>query len=137
MPITVQPVAPVGLAYPVPFLGDTDATLAIDINLTELTAAELDANGVLKPGIPLRKDGHLLANAGDVVYGVTYEALKVAPSNSATDVAAAGTNGVVQAAVVIRGALKQHVAEDVLGRPFTALELAGFTQPGCHVALVG
>lgn len=57
------------------------------------------------------------------LFGVTVEATKVAASNAAADIAAAGVQAIVVATIaqVLRAA-----AEDNLGRPYTATEVAGF-----------
>jgi hypothetical protein len=72
-----------------PWIGDVDGSIAIVIPIGALTVAEVDANGYLKPGVPFTRAGALVA-AG-AVYGVTIEPIKVANTNSAADLTAAGS----------------------------------------------
>ncbi len=47
--------------YANPFVGPVGPTVAIDVNIANLTAYEVDAKGTIKPGIPLTRAGALLA----------------------------------------------------------------------------
>lgn len=48
-------------SYPSPFVGPVNHTVAIDVNIANLTAFEVDAKGTLKPGVPLTAAGAKLA----------------------------------------------------------------------------
>lgn len=50
-----------GDSYPNPFLGPINHTVAIDVNIANLTSDEVDSYGALKPGVPLTAAGALLA----------------------------------------------------------------------------
>jgi hypothetical protein len=224
MPITItQPSAAVGSVYASPFRGKVDFTAIVPCDLTFLTSREVDSDGVLKPGVPLKSNGALvggpaatqayrgtgngtltglaaaaaaaddtytltvilaaanggtfrvvsnrrgvLANAvvatpyvdaeiggftindgatdfivGDeftivvaspAVFGVTIEPLQLAASNSQADLDAAGTPWI---AVGTIGQVNKNVMEDNLGAALTAAEVAGFSEAGCLVKLLG
>jgi hypothetical protein len=87
-----------GYLYPSPFRGPTDHTLQIDVDANAFSTAEVDTDGILKPGVPIASDGTLVG-AAQKVYGVTIATI---------------------------GQVSQDVVEDVLGRVLTADEIAGF-----------
>lgn len=123
MPIRVVPLTgDIVRDYESPFLGPVDHTVGIQIDLSALTDDEIDAKGYLKPGIPFQKDGTLVG-AGDRLFGVTVEEVKVADDNEAGTIAALTTQEV---AVGTEGTIVQDVAEDMLGRAYTADEVTAF-----------
>lgn len=132
MPIKVSKSGDAGLVYESPFVGPVNHTVAIEVDLSALTDDEIDAKGYLKPAIPLTKDGALLAT-GDFVYGVTVEEVKVAADNAAGTIAALGTQ---QIAVALICAVNEDLAEDILGRAYTADEIAGFDLAGSKCVLI-
>jgi hypothetical protein len=99
-----------------------DHQVGILVDLSGLTTDEIDAKGYLKPGIPFTREGTL----GGDVFGVSIEEIKVAENNS--DIASLGT---VEVAVATICQVNQSVAEDILGRPYTAAEIAGFAGSSC------
>lgn len=117
---------------PPPFVGPVNHTVPIQVDITQFTAKEIDDNGYLKPGVPLTKAGAMLV-ATNFVFGVTVDYKKVAPSNSATDIAAAGNQDVP---VVTICQVNQDVAEDILERAYTAAEIAGFDLAGSKCVLL-
>lgn len=134
MPLQRRDTVNAGEVYPLPFVGPHDHTAAIAVAITALTSAEIDADGYLKPGVPLNDAGALIAAAsGNYVYGVTIEPIKVADGNTAADIAAAGTQDV---ALAVIGMVNRAVAEDILGRAYTADEVAGFTTAGSLLRLL-
>lgn len=112
-----------GTDYGSPFVGPVNYTLGINVTLSGMTTAEVDANGVLKPGVPLQRAGTLVSGATQSIFGCVAEATKVAASNSGTDLTAAGTKEI---AVVLQGAINRDILEDILGRTLTANEIAAF-----------
>lgn len=132
MPMRVTPTATAGEVHANPFVGPTDHPATVRVTPGNFTAAEVDAKGYMKPGVPLAKDGTPVTPyaAGppevpaDYVYGVVLEAVKVADSNSAADLGAAGAVDVV---VAVIGAVNRAIVEDNLGRALTAAEVDGFT----------
>lgn len=108
--------------YGSPFVGPVDYAYAIQVDLSALTADEIDAFGFLKPGVPLTAAGALVGT-GDKLHGVTVEAMKVAADNQTATIAALGT---IDVPVVVIGMVNRDIAEDILGRAYTADEVAGF-----------
>lgn len=113
------------------FVGPIDHTVAVPVNLSLLTNKEIDANGYLKPYIPLTKAGALVT-AGSV-FGVTVEHVKVAVDNAAATIAALGTEDVAVATIC---QVNRAYAEDVLDRVYTAAELAGMAPGASGVVLL-
>lgn len=105
------------------FVGPVDHTDSVRVDISNLSTDEVDADGYLKPGVPLDKDGALVADdgAGNVnpVHGVTVEPVKVGDGNTSL-------SGTYDVAVATIGQLIQSVAEENLGRDYTAAELTGF-----------
>ena len=127
MPITKATLREGGTAYATAglFVGPVDHTEAITVDVSSLTNAEVDAKGFLKPGTPLTAAGALLDD-GDAVYGVVIEPVKVHTSN-------AGLGSVtddVPVTVAKIGQVNRDIAEDNLGRAYSADELAGFAASG-------
>jgi hypothetical protein len=132
MPVRVNAAVTVGGgSVENPFIGPVQRTVAIAVPLSGLTSAEVDANGYIKPGVPLLRTGALVT-AG-AVWGVTVEATKVANSNSGADLAAGGSPEV---AVAVDGAVNRAIMEDNLGRVLTAAEIAGFALAGSTIRLI-
>lgn len=135
MPIRFNPAsATAGELYGNPFVGPLGHTAQIAVDLNSLTDDEIDAQGYLKPGIPLSKVGALVG-AGVAVFGVTIEPLKVAADNEAATIAA--LSGAAQVAVGTIGQVNRDVIEDNLGRALTADEVAGFAVAGSTIKLLG
>src|SRR6187549_4102790 len=68
--------------------------ISIPVDLTQFTNKEIDADGYLKPGIPLARTGILVAGSPAFVYGVTSEHRKVADDNETATIAALGTEDI-------------------------------------------
>lgn len=114
------------------FLGPIDHTVAVPVDLTQFTNKEIDADGYLKPGIPLTRLGAMVAGSPAFVYGVTVEHRKVAEDNASATIAALGTEDI---AVALDAHVVRHIGEDILDRAYTANEIAGFDRAGskCHL----
>jgi hypothetical protein len=106
-------------------------TAHVKVDVSALTTAEVDTYGYIKPGVPLLQTG-LLVTAG-YVFGVTIEPIKIAASNSSTDLGAA-TDCFVAVATIAQ--VSQDIIEDNLGRALTTAELAGFDLAGSKIALI-
>ncbi len=123
-----------GLSHGNPFVGVVNHTAQLKPDVSALTAAEIDANGYLKPGVPFQVSGLLVSAAAQVVWGVTVEATKVAASNSAADLAAVTVDPFV--AVATAGQVNQDIIEDTLGRALSANELSAFAAAGSLIRLL-
>ena len=110
-------------------------TVAIPVDLTQFTDKEIDADGNLKPGIPLTRAGLMLdGTVGEFVYGVTVESFKVAADNATLTIA--DLSDAFDVPVSLLCAVVRDIAEDVLDRAYTADELAGFDAAGSKCILV-
>lgn len=116
--------------YANPFVGPIDHTTHVTVDISELTSAEVDADGYLKPGVPLKPDGTLAdGTAGERAY-LTVEAAKVHTSNSGL----ASVTADVPVAVATVCQLNQAIGEDILGRAYTANEIAALRNGAIVVA---
>jgi hypothetical protein len=120
-----------GYVYPSPFLGPTDHTVMISVAASIFATGEVDADGVLKPGVPIAANGTLVTGV-EPVFGVTIGMQKIATTNATADLSAAGT---VRITIAVIGVVLLDVLTDVLERSLTATELAGFELAGCHLVL--
>lgn len=134
MPMSARVRTVAGQGYGRPFRGPVDHTAQIAVNVTALTVAEVDADGYIKPGVVLQKNGTLITAAAQIAYGVVPEPIKVANSNSAPDLAAA--SAAFQLAVGVIGMVNRAIMEDNLGRVLTANEIAGFDLAGSTLKLL-
>lgn len=129
MPIQITSTAG-GTAYASPFVGEVDKTLHVKADLSQFTTDEVDAFGQLKPGVPLTSGGILVA-VNNAVYGVTVEAVKlplavVPPTN--TSLGSETADCLVAVATHVN--VNRDIAEDNLGRAYSAAEIAGFAYAG-------
>lgn len=101
-----------------------DKTKEILLDVSGLTDDEVDEKGYVKPGVPLTAGG-VLVGVGAKVEGVTIEPIKIptADDNVAGTLAAATDFLII---VGTHNTVNRDVAEDYLGRAYTADEIAGF-----------
>jgi hypothetical protein len=125
-----------GATYTSPFIQTHRSPDQIPVDVTAFTSAEVTADGSVKPGVPIRKvagsNGTLITAAAQIVAGVTVELTKVAASNSAADLTAAG---VVQLVIGREGMVSRQLIEEMLGRVLNANEIAGFGLAGSQIIL--
>lgn len=129
MPMSIKKTAG-GAAHAPVFVGEIQGTDAVKVDISTLSTNEIDAKGYLKPGVPFSKAG-VLVGSGVAVWGVTIEAIKVADGNASGDL-----SGATDCFVAVGfGLVNRDIAEDVLGRAYTADEIAGFALAGSNCAL--
>lgn len=135
MPIMIKSLATEGATYGAPFVGKALATDAVVLDISDLTTAEVDADNMVKPGLPLDKSGNTVGS-GVAVYGVVLEAtpLKHA-TDPATDASLAADTGTMQIVVGTHGVVNRDAIEDNLGRALTSDEIAGFALAGSNLHL--
>lgn len=130
MPLRIENTAG-GLAHAPVFVGEIRGSDSVVLDISDLTTKEVDADGYLKPGVPLSKAGDLVGN-GVAVWGVTIEPIKIPHATiPPTDVSLAADTGTCPV-VVGFGLVNRDVAEDNLGRAYTADEIAGFDLAGSN-----
>lgn len=137
MPIKITSFSGSGQSYSSPFTGPIDHTAAIPILLTNFTSAEVDANGYLKPGVPIKyaaadTQGLPISATSQFVYGCVVEATKVADGNTSGQL----TGKVVLVAVATKAQVRRAILEDILGRVLSANEIAAFDAAGSQTRLV-
>lgn len=118
-----------GTSYANPLVGGVDHVDHVKLDVSGMTTAEVDADGYLKPGVPLTKAGILVASG--FVYGITFEAVKIADNNAGL---ASDTSDPLIAVAVV-GLVNRDIVEDNLGRVLAAAEIAGFDAAGSKLAL--
>ena len=133
MPLRRADLGEGGKTFPSPWRGRIDHVHQMRVNIAALTAKEVDPNGFLKPGIPLNNANPATLVTSGAVFGCTIEPLKVAKSNSTADLTAAG---VQELTVGTFGQLTRALVEDILDRPLTAPEVAGFAAAGSTLKLL-
>jgi hypothetical protein len=122
-----------GASHGNPFVGPIVSTAVVKVDVSDMSAYEVDANGYLKPGVPLKQDGNLVGSAA-FVFGVTVEAVKIATGNTDAILDAITVDPFVTVATICQ--VSQDIIEDTLGRALTADELAGFDVAGSKVSLI-
>lgn len=130
MPMSVKDLGVEGEVYANPVIGKADHTAPVLVDVSALTAAEVDEDGYLIPGVVLKRNGTVIAApvaAATPGYGIVHEAVKVADSNVAGVLAVADN---VTVAVVTIGQVNRAIIEDNLARALNANELAAFDQAG-------
>ena len=115
------------------FLGPVNHEYQLLVDLSSLTSREIDALGYLKPGVPFTRAGVLVGASPAFVFGVTFEAIKVAEDNAAPTIAALADQWV---GVGLIGAVIQDAAKFNLGADYSANEIAGFDRAGSKIVLL-
>jgi len=133
MPLRAKSLASGGDVYGYPFVGPINHTGTVRVDVSALTSDEIDENGYLVPGVPLKVDGTLVSGTGEVIYGVVIEAIKVAEGNAAGDIAAGVDQDV---ALALIGVVNRDIVEDNLGRVLSADEIAAFAAAGSSMRLL-
>jgi hypothetical protein len=119
--------------YGHPFIGDVLGLQQVVVDISELTIAEVDADGFLKPGVAFKKDGTLAdGTGGEFIYAVNPEPQKIV-AYVPTDVLLAADTATIPVGMGTIGEINRDVAEDNLGRAYTANELAAFNAAGSMI----
>lgn len=135
MPFRVQATATEAAGYGHPFVGPVHHTDTVFLDISDLTTAEVDPDGYVKPGLPLAKDGSTVGS-GVFVYGVTIEPIKLVHATlPPTDVSLAADTATMAIVVGTHGVVNRDICEDNLGRALTADEIAGFALAGSTLHL--
>jgi|SRR5262245_26174054 len=136
MPLKVSPTAGTAV-YHSPMVGPVGFVKHVKVDLSVLTTAEVDVDGVLKPGTLLTESGGLavlVTTAAAVIFCV-HEATKLAVTTPVTSATLAAETGDHLIAVAVSGVINRDAAEDNLGRSYTANEIASFPLAGTLLAL--
>jgi hypothetical protein len=118
-----------GAPYGNPIVGQPLGMTQIKLDVSTLSTNEVDANGYLKPGVPLKVNGALVSGTTQVIYGITVEAQKILTGN--TTLGSETFDPLVTVCTI--GLVNFDVVEDNLGRALSANEIAAFAAAGCHL----
>jgi hypothetical protein len=119
-------------AYANPLLGPINHVDHVKLDVSAMTTAEVDANGYLKPGVPLTQGG-ILVGVGAAVYGITFEPIKLPGRTNNANLGTDTSDPLI--AVVTHGLVNRDIGEDNLGRAYNANEIAGFAAAGSTLKL--
>jgi len=119
--------------YGHPIVGEAGGLLEIVVDISELTIAEVDADGFLKPGVMFKSDGTQPDGSG-FVYGVNPEPIKIV-DYVPTDVLLAADTATIPVGCVTSGILNRDIIEDNLGRSLTGNEVTALGTAGSHFTL--
>lgn len=129
MPLSVTTTAG-GTVHPSPFIGPINHTVQLLVDISTLSADEVDASGYIRPGTILQQTGAAISAPAQIAYGCVVEATKVA-----TGVAGLATEPDVEVGVALYCVLNRDIMEDSMGRVLSADELAAIDVAGSHVAI--
>lgn len=124
-PISSKTIAEESDRYGFPFIGDISERLSERLDISELHDTDfVDSDGYLIPGTPFRLNGSQnlvpIDGADQEVRGITLEAVKVAESDSETDLDAADDFDVV---IVTAGTVDRAIVEGNIGRSLSTNEI--------------
>lgn len=121
--------------YGNPFVGSIDHMLQVVVDVSELTTAEVDADGYLKPGVMFKSDGTQPDGSG-FVYAINPEPqnlrLDTVPPTDASLLADTKTFALGMA---VSGVVNRDIVEDNLGRAMSANELSAIAAAGSQFVL--
>lgn len=130
MPIGITNTAGAG-TYGNPFVGPAAGPLHVQVDISALTAREVDARGYLKPGVVLTRGGLLPGLSNTDVVGVVPEAIKIADGNTAL----AGVTADPFVVVYTIGMVNRDVIEDNLESAMSANEIAALDTAPSRIVL--
>lgn len=128
-----------GAVYASPMVGPVNHVVHKKIDLSGLTHNEVDADGYLIPGVVLKEVGGLLVLVGAAAAPifVVHEATRLNVTTPATDTTLAAETGDHLVGVAVAGVVNRDIAEDNMGRAYTANELTSFVTAGTLLAVTG
>jgi hypothetical protein len=135
MPVSIKKVAG-GTTYAPVFIGMILGMQQVVVDVSTLTTDEVDADGFLKPGVPFQKDGTLVSGGSQFVYAVNHEPqplqlATIPPTNTSLG----NDTSTIPLGMPTGGEVNRDIAEDNMGRAYTANELAAFNAAGSMIHL--
>lgn len=121
--------------YGHPFTGAVLGLQQVVVDISELTTDEVDADGYLKPGVAFKKDGTLAdGTSGEFIYAVNPEPQNIRHATiPPTNTSLAADTGTIPLGMGTIGEVNRDIAEDNMGRAYTANELAAFNAAGSMI----
>lgn len=132
MPLSVVKTAGT-TTYGHPIVGTPGPLLQVVVDISELTEAEVDPDGFLKPGVSFKSDGTQPDGSG-FMYAMNPEPIKIV-DYVPTDALLAADTATIPVGCVIGGVINRDIVEDNLGRAMTANELAAAIAAGSQFTL--
>lgn len=125
-----------GTTYGPVFIGAILGMQQVVVDVSTLTTDEVDADGWLKPGVAFQKDGTLVSGGGQFVYAVNPEPQNLRLDTiPPTNVSLAADTKTYPLGMGTIGEVNRDIAEDNMGRAYTANELAAFNAAGSMIHL--
>lgn len=123
--------------YGHPFVGKVLGLQQVVVDISELTTDEVDADGWLKPGVAFKKDGTLADGTGsEFIYAVNPEPQNIFHSTiPPTNTSLGNDTRTLPLGMGTIGEVNRDIAEDNMGRAYTANELAAFNAAGSMIHL--
>ncbi len=134
MPIGITRTNTSALVYASPFRGKVEHFAQVKIDASALTSREVDADGVLKPGVTFNIATGLLPTAAGQKVGVTHEAIKLGASLAAVQAITGADDP--QVGLAVYGILNRDIMEDNLGSAVSAAEIAALDGAGSRLFLL-
>ena len=122
-----------GTGYGHPLVGPAKGVLQVVVDISELTTAEVDADGFLKPGVSFKSDGTQPDGSG-FMYAMNVEPIKII-DYVPTDALLAADTDTIPVGCATGGIINQDIVADNLGRAMTANELAAAVAAGSDFTL--
>lgn len=121
MPLSVVKTAGT-TTYGHPIVGTPGPLIQVVVDISGLTEAEVDADGMLKPGVLFTAAGILVASG--LAYAINPEPIKIV-DYVPTDALLAADTATIPVGMITSGVVNRDIVEDNLGRAMTAAEIAG------------
>jgi hypothetical protein len=121
------------VSYGHPLVGPVLGLLQVVVDISELTTAEVDADGYLKPGVMFKSDGTQPDGSG-FLYAINPEPIKIV-NYVPTDVLLAADTATIPVGCATSGTINRDIVEDNLGRAMTANEITAVTVAGSQFTL--
>jgi hypothetical protein len=136
MPLQISTVAGNHL-YASPMVGPVDHVLHKKVDISGLTTDEVDAEGFLKPGVVFKESAGLLILVGAAAGAIfiVHEAVRLPITLPRDNTTLAAETGDCFVGVATHGLVNRDIAEDNMGRAYTANELTSFVTAGTHLAI--
>lgn len=129
--LDIQNIPSPGALYGHPFVSPVRDPDHVKLDVSTLTAVEVDAYGYIKPGVILQQNGAIITAANQTAYGVVIEAEKLPGRSNNTGLAADTTDPLI--AVCTDGLINRDIVKDNLGRDLNPNELAALAAGGFKV----
>ena len=126
-----------GTTYGPVFVGPVMAMQQVVVDVSELSTDEVDADGYLKPGVAFKKDGTLAdGTGGEFIYAVNPEPQNLRLATiPPTNTSLSNDTKTFPLGMATMGEVNRDIAEDNMGRAYTANELAAFNAAGSMIHL--